>query len=399
MVPERRFSPNRSLTGLNGAVHACHVIHSLGRGGAEQVLVDLGRVSAEVGLRLSVVALVDSSDEQNARDLEQHGVEVHRLSLSSRWDPRAFGRAMQVVRRLQPDVLHTHLKHADLVGGAVARRLGLPLVSTLHLIEDSVRGVDAGKRWLAGQMRRRVADRTVAVSEAQRRWYLDAFPADPARVVTVHNGVVAGVPLDAGGRAAMRASLGVPTDGLLAVNVAIMRPGKGQEDLLAALARVPEHLRLCVALVGDGSERARLESLSAQDRRVSGRVRFAGYRDDVPAVLQAADVVVHPSHADALPTALIHALAASAPIVATDVGGIPEVVGEDAGVLLAPGDVDGLAVALSRLADDQASRARMGAAGRRRFEEHFEARQWARRLLALYDEVLTAGPGVVRSGS
>jgi glycosyltransferase involved in cell wall biosynthesis len=373
---------------LDGRVHVCHLIHSLGVGGAEQVLVDLARVSAETDMTLSVVSLVEPEDRTNWWQLERHGVAVHGLGLSSRWDPRAFPRAVAAVRHVAPDVLHTHLKHADLVGAVVARALRLPWVSTLHVIEETVSPVGAAKRWLAGQARRRAADRTVAVSEAQRRWFLERFPVDPGQVVTIPNGVVPAPVLSAGERATLRASIGVPPGAVVAANVAIMRPGKGHDDLLAALSRLPEDDALVVVLAGDGPERRRLEGIVADDDRLRRRVRFLGYRDDVPELLQAVDLVVHPSHADALPTALIHALGAGVPVVATEVGGIPEVVGEQAGVLLPPRDPARLASALRCLAQDPRARAAMGVAGRRRFDERFHARRWAESLDALYAAVV-----------
>jgi glycosyltransferase involved in cell wall biosynthesis len=368
-------------------VRVCHLIHSLGPGGAEQVLVDLGRVSADVGMQMSVLSLSVGDDAGHIRALRDAGVEVESLGLSSRWDPRAFPRALDLVQRFRPDIVHTHLKHADLVGAVVSRRLRLPMVSTLHLIEDSVSGVGSAKRWLAGQARRQVADRTIAVSVAQRDWYLQAFPADPHRVVTVRNGVLPGAPLDEQQRRRLRAELGVPPGAQVALNIAIMRPGKGHDDLLTAVAELGDDCGLFTVLVGDGPERGRLEARVRSDPSLASRVCFAGYRPDVPAVLQAADLVVHPSHADALPTALIHALAAGLPVVATDVGGIPEVVGDGTGVLLGPRDPDGLAKAMVSVTADPGGRAAMGAAARRRFEELFHARRWAQRLLALYVEV------------
>jgi glycosyltransferase involved in cell wall biosynthesis len=116
-------------------------------------------------------------------------------------------------------------------------------------------------------------------------------------------------------------------------------------------------------------------------------VRFLGYRDDVPALLAAADLVLHTSLADALPTTVIQALAVGVPVVATRVGGIPDIVGTDAGVLVEP-DAAAVAAAVTGLLADDAARARMGAAGRRRFLESFEAVGWAGRLRDLYTEVL-----------
>jgi glycosyltransferase involved in cell wall biosynthesis len=116
-------------------------------------------------------------------------------------------------------------------------------------------------------------------------------------------------------------------------------------------------------------------------------VTFLGYRDDVPALLAAADLVLHTSLADALPTTVMQALAVGVPVVATRVGGIPDIVGDEAGILVPP-DPEPIAAAITQVLADPEARRRMGSAGRRRFLERFEATGWARRLSALYDEVL-----------
>ncbi|MBN2114474.1 MAG: glycosyltransferase, partial [Acidimicrobiia bacterium] len=271
-----------------------------------------------------------------------------------------------------------------------APRLGVPLVSTLHLVEDEVGLLGRFKRDLGAWARRHRAARTVAVSEALRRWYLEAFPVDPATVVTIPNGIPAPPPGTAQERAALRAEFGVAEGELLAVTVAIFRPGKGHDDLLDAAALLDEQA-LRFVLAGSGPEEQRLRARVRREG-LEGRVAFAGFREDVAALLAAADVVVHPSHADALPTALIHALAAGVPSIATDVGGIPEIVGEDAGVLVPPGNPAALAAAVRALAHDGSRRRRMGAAARARFASCFEGGVWARRLRRLYEEVL-AEPG------
>jgi glycosyltransferase involved in cell wall biosynthesis len=146
-------------------------------------------------------------------------------------------------------------------------------------------------------------------------------------------------------------------------------------------------VRPVVALAGDGELRGELEARVAADPALHGQVRFLGYRDDVPALLAAADLVLHTSLADALPTTVIQALAVGVPVVATRVGGIPDIVGTDAGVLVEP-DAAAVAAAVTGLLADAAARARMGTAGRRRFLESFEAVGWAGRLRDLYTEVL-----------
>jgi glycosyltransferase involved in cell wall biosynthesis len=172
--------------------------------------------------------------------------------------------------------------------------------------------------------------------------------------------------------------------------VAVMRPGKGHEDLLEAAALLTES-SVRVALVGSGPEEARLLA-RACELGMDGTLVFAGFREDVSRVLAAADLIVHPSRADALPTALIHGLAAGIPAVATAVGGIPEIVTPETGILIPPADPPRLATAILDLAGDAAGREEMGRAARRRFRECFDGSVWAARLHALYSSLLARSP-------
>jgi len=367
-------------------VRACHLIHDLGAGGAEHVLVDLARVAGDAGIEMRVVSMMTLDGRRYPGDLRRLGVPVDSLGLSSRWDPRGPHRLSVLLGGDPPDLLHAHLKHADLVGARAARRLGIPLISTLHVVEDEVTGTARLKRDLAARVRVRRAARTIAVSAALREWYLAAFPADPARVVTLHNGIPAPPPLARGRRREIREALGVPAAAVLAATVALFRPGKGHEDLLAAAERLADRTDLWFVLAGAGPEEAALRRTAAGLERVV----FAGFRDDVGDLLAAADLIVHPSHADALPTALIHGLAAGLPVVATAVGGIPEIVTPEVGELVAARDPEALAVAVARLAADPEGRRLAGKQARGRFEDRFEGRRWARRLRSLYDEVIDA---------
>jgi glycosyltransferase involved in cell wall biosynthesis len=370
-------------------VRACHVIHALSPGGAEQVLVDLARAAPAAGLDLSVISLMAfDASSVHLPALREQGVPVVSLGLTTRWDPRAFRRADVAVRRLRPDVLHTHLKHADLVGAAVARQRGLPLVSTLHVIEDAPEGIGRLKRAAARAARDRVATRTIAVSQAQRSWYVERLGGNGARTVVVRNGVPAVPPADSSMRAEVRAELGVPPEGVLVLTPAVMRPEKGLSDLLEAVTLLPSGTDLHLVLVGDGPERAALETQAAGHPEASRRVRFAGWRDDVAGLLPCADVVAHPSHADALPTALLQATAAGVPVVATSVGGTPEAVAPGAAVLVPPRDPAALAGALAELAGDPGRRAEMARRARAWHEQELRVDLWARRLARVYEEVL-----------
>jgi glycosyltransferase involved in cell wall biosynthesis len=365
-------------------LRVAHLIHSLGPGGAENVLVELAGAADAGALEPVFVGLSPHPDPVHARTLRSLGFPVVELGLG-RWDPRAVTRVIGVLREHRVQVVHTHLKHADLAGALAGARLRLPVVSTLHVIEDAPATRLARWKRTAGLLgRRRFAARTLAVSHSQMRWYGElSGSTDGVRVLP--NGVAdPGVPAPTD-RARIRAELGVGPDGLLIGSASLMRPEKGHHLLLDAAARLDPGPPVTVALAGDGPLRAELESRVAADPALRDRVRFLGYRDDVPALLAAADLVLHTSLADALPTTLIHALAVGVPAVATDVGGIPDIVTPETG-LIAPTDPAAIATAVQKLAADPALRARLGSAGRAVFLERFEARGWVRRLRAVYDE-------------
>lgn len=362
-----------------------HVIHWLEPGGAESLLVELAAAAPKADLELSVVTLARVRDRRNVAALGQLGVSVIELDVSNRWDPRVFRAGVAAIRSLHPAVIHSHLKHADIVGAAAARRLRRPLVSTLHVIEEGSGTITGVKKRVAAAARLSTAARTIAVSEAQRQWYLANFHPDPARVVTIHNGVRRYPQLSADQRMQRRVALGVPTDAVLFLQAAIMRPGKGHGDLIRTWARRGADENAWLLLAGDGPLRPALEELARSTG--AARICFLGFRDDVRQLMDVADVIVHPTHFDALPTSVIEAMAAARPVVASSVGGVPELVTATEGLLVPPKDEAALAQAITMLLRDPEKRTTMGSAAQRRFTGQFDVDAWVSRLRALYDEV------------
>ncbi|MGH3867945.1 MAG: glycosyltransferase [Pseudonocardiaceae bacterium] len=379
-------------------LRVAHLIHSLGPGGAENVLVELAAVAHCASLELVIVALSPAPEPVHAHTLRRMGVPVVELGLA-RWDPRAVPRTVVRLREHRVQLVHTHLKHADLVGVAAGRWLGLPVISTLHVIEDApARLIDQYKRTAGLLARRRFAACSIAVSTAQREWYRRLSGSED-RLVMLPNGVTDPGPLSAADRTRLRAELGVAADDLLVASASLMRPEKGHHLLLDAVRLLQLKPKLTVALAGDGPMRPQLEARVAGDPALAGRVRFLGYRDDVPALLGAANIVLHTSLADALPTTLIHALAVGVPTVATAVGGIPDIVSAETGHVVTT-QPQAIATAIERLAGDRSERERLGAAARMRYLECFEATGWVTRLRSVYESVLEqgVGPTVASSG-
>jgi L-malate glycosyltransferase len=186
-------------------------------------------------------------------------------------------------------------------------------------------------------------------------------------------------------------------DGPSVATVANMQgPGKGHEDLIRAAAKLP---RVRFLLCGDGGHRARLQQL-ATEVGVADRVLFLGKRQDVPAIVARAHVLAHPSHAEGLPNAIMEAMAARRPVVASRVGGIPELVLDGhTGWLVPPRNPDALATALGRVLADPDHAGAMGRAGRAHVEKHFTLHAMTEKHDQLYEELAARegwGPGWLR---
>jgi glycosyltransferase involved in cell wall biosynthesis len=366
-------------------VHA--LIDSLGVGGAEIVLAEFAAVAPLAGIELSVGYLKDVGAGHSAARLRDAGVEPRPAGIPRHLGPAAFLAVRRQLAELRPELVHTHLGYADLLGGPAARSLRIPAVATLHAHAWPGDGRERMKMRAMRFARRASAARVIAVSESARAAYLASGADRPERVVVVRNGI-AGRAQSGAGRA-LRAELGIGEAELVVAMVSSLRSEKAHDVAFAAvgelLTSVPE-LRLLV--VGDGPLRAEVARAAAA---LGGRALQTGYRPDVMAVLDAADVLLHPSRHDALPTTIIEAMAASTPVVATRVGGIPELVDDGVSAVLvrAPPRADALAAALGELLRDPGRRHRLAAAARDRFEQEFTADRWAARMGALYRSVLS----------
>lgn len=364
------------------------LIDTFRSGGAELLLADFAEVAAGAGIEISVAGLKPITPLSPAADrLRRRGFEPGVIPVSSMVSLRDLARVRAHLAEVRPEIVHTHLMTSDFLGGIAARSLGIPSVVTIHADWYPGGLADRARTWLASQARRRCAAAVVAVSESARSAYLAAGRDVPDHVTVVRNGIVDRANPGAG--AEVRRELGLGEDALVVSALSKLRPEKNFEaaiDAVGLLRRRFAGLRLLIA--GDGPHEQVVRSHAA---RLGGAVVLAGHREDPMEILDASDVVVHPSHFDAFPTTLLEAMAASVPVVATRVGGIPEIV-EDGitGVLVSPpATAEAFAAALAPLLASAEGRARLGAAGRSRYQREFGAEPWARRVRAVYDRVLS----------
>ncbi len=356
-------------------------------GGAEFLLGEFAARTGGAGIQLSVGYLHERG-ERGRRRLREEGVEPVYVPVTSLVGPGGLWRVRRHLRAVAPDVVHTHLGTSDFLGGIAARSLGLPAVSTVHVMEWPRSPRNDVKVELISAARRHCMARVIGVSEPATRWLIEHRWARPGQVVTVHNGV-RGIPRPGAGREVRRA-LGLAGDALVIAMLSVLREEKGHDLGIAAIAALRARFPgVQLLVVGEGETRPRLEALAAS---MAGTVTFAGHRDDVMEVLDAADVLLHPSRIDAFPGALLEAMAAGVPVVATAVGGIPDIVDDGVtGILVAPPPSPAtLAQALAPLLDDAALRSGLAAAARRRFERDFSAERWVERVREVYETAVAA---------
>ena len=356
------------------SLRVVHIVSSLKVGGMEHFVVRLASRQQAAGLCASVLALQGGPLGEEAASL---GIETVILGGRSRV-LRVF-KAISALRRLNPDIVHGH-NATSLQYALLAKRFTrAKVVITCH-----GRG-KADHREPAPDLWARV-DRVVCVSEAVAREAPSAVPKE--RLCVIRNGVDTAAPTQ--GPEAVRRALGLGTE-FIAVIVARIDALKGHETLLRAWADILRaHPSAVLLVVGDGHERQAMEKLAADlgiapAGEGTGGVRFLGFRSDVADLLAAVDLFVLPSLSEGLPLSILEAMTHGLPIVATDVGGIPELITDGVeGLLVTPKDAPGLARAIGRMAASGELRSMLGNKGRQRAKSDFSFEEMLRRYDAVY---------------
>ena len=319
-------------------------------------------------------------------------------------DLRAIVRVYRELRQWQPHIVHTHMAKAGLVGrlatvGYNLTRGSAPRARVVHTYHGHVlegyfnplmtRVFITIERLLA-----RVSHRIVAISPAIRRELLDVYRigrAEQYRVVALGFDLAPFAAIDDRARAEARRVLDIPGGAVVVATVgrltAIKQHRRFLEAFRVAAGAHPEALAL---IAGDGERRVELET-QARSLGIADRVRFLGWRRDLPTIYGATDVFLLTSRNEGTPVALIEAMASGVPGVSTDVGGVQDVIGTPATGILAPsGDVAALAAGVSRLLADRDEREAMGARARQRVLARYGIERLVAEIAALYRDVLDA---------
>lgn len=349
-------------------------VNSLALAGAERTTAEIARGLDPEQFDAHVIVVRDGPLRERC---EAAGVHVH--VVGGEFDlrfPLVIARTARLLREIRPDIVHTHMIGSDITAFVAARLARVPVVLTTQ--HDTYR-----RAWPFGLFRRWSGPRlaaSVAISPAVVDYCTDTLHVPRERVRVVENAVdiAAFAP-------ALRDQRRPPTFGAIGSLI----PVKDHETLLAAFARIAPSLpgaRLLIA--GRGPLREQLER-RAQELGVGDAVELRGLTDDVPAFLGEIDILVHPSRQEAFGLAIVEAMAAAKPVIASDLPATRHVLAEGmAGMLVPPGDVDAFAEAMLALAHDQARARELGDAGFAHARVYYAAERMVGEYAALYRTLL-----------
>ncbi len=337
-------------------IRVLETLATLRRAGAEQVAVSLACGLPPSRFETGVVTLYDAFPGGLDAVLEARGAPVWRLGKRRGLDPRMWPRLARVLRDFRPDVIHTHSYILRYVLPAWALKRHGMVVHTVHNVAE--KEVDAWGRAIH-RLAFRAGVRPVAVSGVVAKSFRAVYGFEPAAVIP--NGVAAAGAIEPGAREAWRMAHGFAADDLVVAYVGRFDPQKNPLGLIAAFARAAAgRPAMRLAMAGEGRLLEASRTLAA---KLGARVSFLGLIEHVPEMLSACDLFALASHWEGAPMAVIEAMAARLPVVATAVGGVPELVLDgETGLLTPPDDAQALAAALAALADDGEKRRRFAAA-------------------------------------
>jgi glycosyltransferase involved in cell wall biosynthesis len=370
-----------------------HIIKATRIGGAERHLLILLTELRRRQVDAHLLMLVEPGNlmTEMVAEAEKRHIPVQRVIIYRDADTYVIFRLRRILRHLKPDIVHTHLIHADLFGLLAAKLAGIRIILTGRHNDDDFRHHPAVKtlnRWLW-----RGLSGGIAISDALKQFTttLEGAPHEQVHVVTYGIEYAHITPAEtAKARADLRAELGLPPDTLLIGMACRLVEQKGITYALQAFEQIFYEFRdVHLVIAGEGELQPVLEA-EARQRNLAVRTRFIGWRKDAPAFLAGLDVFLMPSLWEGFGLVLLEAMSRRIPVIASAVSAIPEVVAHtESGILVPPRDPQAIADALRLLLPDRELRLYMGLNGEDRLDTLFSAARMADETVAVYEGFLS----------
>lgn len=368
----------------DGRFRVVQVVNSLAPAGAERLTTDLARSLDPSEFDVHVLVVRDGRLREY---VEEAGLPLVQTGFEFDYTfPFVIARMSSYLREQRPDIVHTHLLGSDIVGRMAAVLAGTPIIVTTQHDTHPRPWIYRAYRRITGHL----VDATVACSPAVADYCRTHIGAPEERLATIENGVDVERFAHAASEWREPVTFGA---------VGSLIPVKGHDTLIRAFARVSDDLpgsRLLIA--GDGVERTALEELIVA-RGLEGRVFLAGRVDDVCTFLSQVDIFVHPSLSEGMPLAVLEAMAAAKPIIASDIPSLSATVGDGAGSVVPPGDDEALASEMLRVAGDSDGSVAMGRRAQRRAAERYSLSRTVDEYVGLYRSLLSREGLVLPDGT
>ena len=350
-------------------VKIVYVITGLFVGGAERLLLDTVRSLDRKQFEPVVVSFVGGD---MIPEFRQCGIRVIDLRMSRAWPWPGVWRLFKLLRIEKPEIIHTHLIHADIFGRVIGWLCGVPtIISTIHMVEE---GRHKFPYLFLNRLTVRLNTELIATSENVKKEIAELEHIDPEKIKVIYNAVKDLDPVSGEQIKNLRRAYGINPDEFLLGTISRLEvPRKGHHILFQAIAQlITSYPKLRCVVIGRGAGK---DELLAQVRQlgIESHVSFTGEQDNIAEWLAVMDIFVLPSLHEGLPMAIIEAMAASCPIIATRVGGVGELIEHNhSGRLIESGNVGELCQAIEGLMSDAGCCHRMGEAARKSFKQYFE---------------------------
>lgn len=328
----------------------------------------------------------ESGDSPFVAEARRLGMPVHFIRGFNQFDPRLIGRVISLVKALRVDIVHAHEVKSDVITYLASRLHSIPIITTLH-------------GWIGNGLRQRLLvaldkfiirgfNRVIAVSR-QIEGELIASGVPPDKLHLLHNAIVVERYRRTGQRGALTEVIGQPISSPVIASIGRLSPEKGHADLIDAIAIICRRgHKVSLVLIGDGPERSKLIG-QVKSLGLEGSVHLPGYLSEPQRLLEEIDLMVLPSHTEGLPNAALEALLMEVPVLATKVGGTPEVISDgETGRLIPPHSPEALAAGIVEFFANTEKWRRMASRGRDVVEANFNFKVRTHKLEAIYTGVV-----------
>jgi len=371
-------------------MHVLHMIDGLSIGGAEMLLITFASQARLHGMKMTVIGLQNDQDTPIIHSLKELGVHIEIFPDEHLFSLRRIIKIIRFIKSEKFDLMQTHLTYANVLGGLAGWFAGVPVIATLHSTREGSR-----PNYLRNKIElltiKYLTKRVVAVGQS----VADAYRSQLGnkRLEVIRNAVLPPQVLSISERQSLRNEFSIDLSSQVIIAVGRIAASKGYSDLISAFSPIhSRYSKVSLLIIGSGDLSDKIKN-QVSDLQLDEVVHFLGERNDITRCLAASDIFVSSSHWEGLPLAVLEAMMAGLPIVATAVGDLPQVVTPEIGLTVPPHNPQQLSEALLTLLAHPELRREMGKAAQKKAIREYSAAAWFQKIMNSYSEVLHRAPG------